>query len=220
MENFEEQLKRLNQEWCEAGYKESVIREFAFLGITHEICGIEINAFTPYYFMLLDFLNSPFINPRKDFTDGDVFQFLYVVSTVYKKSDKANYELFVSNNAGIDVNKAITEICEYISDSFLDAPPEVVGSSKSNKRPYTAWITPYIDILATEYGWTDEYIIRLPFNRFFQYIKTIDARKSAMVGNKPIMFNKYSDTAYAKISELLKKKAESEGKVLATNEEE
>ena len=212
MDNFEEQLKQLNKEWCEAGYKESVIREFAFLNITHEICGIEVNALTPLHFTLLDFVDSPFINPRDELQPGDIFQFLYVVSTEYRKNDKKHYEEFVEKYATINTVEAMHEICEYINDAFLDAPAEVAGGKNTNSRPYPAWMVPFIDLLASEYGWDDETIIRLPFTRLFQYAKAIDMRKSSEAGQKAICFNRYSDKAKQKISDLLNEKAKAEGK--------
>lgn len=214
MENFDEQLKQLNKEWCEAGYKESVIREFAFLDITHEICGIEVNSLKPIHFMYLDFLDSPFINPKETIQPGDIFQFLYVVSTEYRKNDPKHYEDFVKKHASINCVKAMHEICEYIEDAFLDAPAEVASTKAGNNRPYTAWIVPYIDLIAAEYGWDDEAIIRLPFAKLFQYAKAIDMRKSAEVGQKAICFNKYSDRARAKLTAFLQEKAQIEKKKL------
>lgn len=214
MDDFDKQLQQLNKEWCDAGYKESCIREFAFLNITHEICGIEVNPFTPLYFMYLDFVDSPFINPRDTLEKGEIFQFLYIVSPQYRKKDIHHYQMFVEKNATIDLQKAVAEICEYIEEAFLDAPPEVAGNRNTNTRPYTAWIVPYIDMLAKEYGWDDEYIIRLPFARLFQYAKSIESRKMAEAGQHAIMFNKYSDTAKAKISALLNEKAKEARKVV------
>lgn len=219
MENFDEQLRQLNKEWNEAGYKESCIREFAFLNITHEIAGVEVNPLTPLHFMLLDFVDSPFINPKDNIEIGAVFQFLYIVSPQYKKKDVYHYQKFVEKNAAIDLQKAVAEICEYIEEAFLDAPPEVAGNKNSNSRPYTAWIVPYIDMLAQQYGWDDEYIIRLPFARLFQYAKAIDSRRMAEAGQHSIMFNKYSDTAKAKISALLNEKAKEEKKVVVETSE-
>lgn len=214
MDNFDEKLKQLNKEWCEAGYKESVIREFAFLNITHEICGVELQALTPLHFILLDFVDSPFVNPRDNLQPGDIFQFLYVVSTDYKRNDKSHYEAFVAKHADIDISQAVSEICDYINDAFLDAPAEVSGGKNTNNRPYTAWIVPYIDLIASEYGWDDETIIRLPFTRLFQYAKSIDMRKSAEAGQKAICFNRYSDSAKQKISNLLNEKAKTQGKTV------
>jgi len=217
MDNFDEQLKQLNKEWCEAGYKESVIREFAFLNITHEICGVEVNPLTPIHLILLDFLNSPFVNPRDTLNSGDIFQFLYIVSTDYKQGDKTQYESFIAKHANIDINKAVDEIIEFINDAFLDEPASSTSNKSSNKRPYTAWCVPYIDRIACEYGWTDDYIIRLPFSRIFQYLKAIEARKCDQSGQPIVLFNKYSDKASNKITSLLKEKALADGKSLVTS---
>lgn len=217
MDDFEATLKQLNKEWNDAGYKESVIREFAFLDITQDICGVEVKQLTPLHFIYLDFLNSPFINPRDDISPGDVYQFLYVVSTEYRKNDKQHYEEFVKRFVDIDLQKTIDEICQYIQEAFLDSPPATVGP-KSNHRPYTAWIVEYIHMIASEYGWVDEYILNLPFTRIFQYIKIIDVRRCIASGQKPVQFNKFSDAAKAKLTAHLQKKAESEGKTLIEEE--
>jgi hypothetical protein len=49
-------------------------------------------------------------------------------------------------------------------------------------------------------------------------VKAIDARKLQQSGQRPVLFNKYSDRAQEKITTLLRQKAEMEGKVVVSPE--
>lgn len=197
---MDDTLRQLIKEYNDAGYKESCIREFSFLPFHNEIAGIKVNQFTPRMFMFLDWLDSPFIHPKESILIGDLLQFLYVVSVDYNPSDKDGLLKFSELHSDINVTQTMMEVFDYINDVRLDEPPSTVGES-SNKRPYTAMIVPYIDMLASEYGWKDEYIMDLPFARMFQYVKAIQIRKANAAGTNPILFNKLSDKAQAAITQ-------------------
>ena len=46
-----------------------------------------------------------------------------------------------------------------------------------------------VDLLASEYGWSEEQILALPIARAIQYSRAIERRRALAAGQKPIQFN-------------------------------
>jgi len=61
---------------------------------------------------------------------------------------------------------------------LMDSPVEGGNDSGSEKAPCTSYIADIIDVLASEYGWSDELIMDLPWARLLQYIRAIEQRKA------------------------------------------
>ena len=220
---IDETLKKLNYERAMAVRKESIIRESSFLPITLDIAGIEVNQFNFNHYVLLDFLNNPILNGG-NIESADILTFIWVVSTQYKPNDKVAFDEFVATKClGIDYDKAFDECVEYLSNGLMDIggdtnPENIIP--KSNKTPYYSWIVTYIDLIASQYGWTPEYIMKMPVAQVFQYSRIIEERLSAANGKKVQFANKLSDSANAAILKYLQNKAETDNKILVLPDKE
>jgi hypothetical protein len=222
MTEFDEKLKELNIERAMAVYSESVIRESAFLPITLDICGIEVKPFTLMHYVLLDFSRNPLLSGKSEIEAANILEFIWVVSTVFKASDKAAFDTFVKTKcASIDYGKAFEECMQYLEQATLDLDQRNVPDAKgNNKAPYYAWLVPYVDLLANQYGWTVEYITQhLPLNVILQLSRVIEERMSMQSGNKVKFFNKLSDAAAADLMRYLQDKAKEVNKVLVVPED-
>ena len=179
MEDIAKKIEELQKEYAEAVYRESSLREAAFLPITLDIAGVEVKPLTPRMFIVLDFLQSPFITAKDELDAGDIANFLWVVSTQYELNNPTKKEEFLQKVvADVEVDTCIKDISTYVQEAFIDAPsiPMVTDKSprqKQNNIPFYAWVVNYIDVLAHEYGWDDEKIIHMSFTKIFQYTKSI-----------------------------------------------
>jgi len=78
----------------------------------------------------------------------------------------------------------VREIFAYLARVFQDIPNS--NGKGADSKSYTAPIASMIDLLAHEYGWTDETILRLPLARLFQYMRRIEKRNDP----KAMQFNR------------------------------
>lgn len=182
----------------------------------------EVNQLTPTHFILLDFANSPFINSDRPATLQDALDFIWIVSPEFVANDGEKYLEFIKKHKNADASYLIEEIQEYMQYSMLDfvSPNKNGQDKKSNEAPKYAWIIPYIDLLASQYGWTSDYIMHLPLSLISQFTRVIDERQSIQFGKKATLWNKLSDQVKGDILNLLREKAESEGKLLILPQEE
>jgi hypothetical protein len=212
--DFQSKLKELDRKWKQAVYKESSIREAAFLPITLEISKIEVKQFAPIHYMYLDFFGSPFLNGKEP-TGNDLITFLWVVSPDFKPLDadaRATFEKKCIESIE-DFYDACKEVYEYLHDSSIDMPQESKphsGPLQPPKAPYVALIANYIDVIAHQYGWRDEDIIQMPFARIYQYLRAIEARSYAMNGKESYFVNNLSDAAKKEIRILEKQYREAQ----------
>lgn len=222
--SFDQQLKQLNYKRQLAVRRESEVRETALLPMCFDLCGIEVNQFTPQHYILLDFADNPHLDGKPP-TLEKTLEFLWVVSTEYKHRDKDAFEAFKNKyKDAFDHEVMIDEIYEYLSYSLLD----LVSSSsqdeskkpKTNRAPYYAWIIPYIDLLASQYGWDDDYIMQLPFARILQYTRAIEERLSVGSNSRLTLTNKLSDQVNKEILDLINNRAKAENKVVVTPDDE
>jgi hypothetical protein len=169
------------------GYRQAVedetaTREAAFLGVTELVCGVEVLPFSPLHFSMLECARSPFVKGGVP-SPADVAIFLWAVSPGYAPRAKIRRWLFARRVAGLDYLNSLSEIQSYIQDAFGDAP----GVKMSGFKPsYYSGTAAMIDLIASQYGWSEEQIIRIPFKRIFQYARCIRERTS----DNPIFFNR------------------------------
>lgn len=210
LQQLDEKIKETSKEYVEVVYKESAIREIAFLNIPIDICGVEVKQLTPYLFILLDFIKSPFLVNDRMPDEINIVDFLWIISTRFVENDKDKKAEFIKDIAvKLKYDEAIKGIYEYLNEAFIDSPAQHVETNNKLKKtniPFYAWIAGYIDILSSEYGWLDNYIMNMPFTRIFQYLKTIEARKMAELGKEPLLFNQYSDKVMTTLRKLNREK--------------
>lgn len=152
-------------------------------------------------------------------TPTDILAFLWIVSEDYKPANKEAFDEFVKKHCDtLDFVKAIKEISDYLEAAFLDVNSSGGGESNGkHKKQYYSWISVYIDLLASQYGWTRHYIMELPLTEIMQYSRLIEERLSGE--NKPPFINKFSDLAQKKLNDYLAEYAKETNQKLVITEE-
>jgi hypothetical protein len=71
----------------------------------------------------------------------------------------------------------------------MDAPP----SGDSTRPPFTSFVATYIDILATEYGWSRDAVLDLPLAQLYQLVREALPHYAARKRVKIALINRKSD---------------------------
>ena len=170
--------------YAEAVKEEQHNRDIAFLVSPPPICGVPIVHMSLRHWSMLIGCRNRFIHGERP-EAGDVAMFLWFLSPDYAAGDNAAREKFVAERVRpLDFGAAVKEIFGYLARVFQDIPSSngKAGDSKS----YTAPVASMVDLLAHEYGWTDETILTLPLSRLFQYLRRIEKRNDP----KAMQFNR------------------------------
>lgn len=151
------------------GYREAVEREDAdrreaFVQAPEMVCGIDAAPLTLERVALLESVGSPFMVGGVP-EPGDVALFLWVISPGYRPGDARARDRFIRRCRRLPYAQACVEIESYVSAAFADAPAGRAGEH----RPVAYWAAAVVDALASEYGWVDDAILRLPLRRLWQY---------------------------------------------------
>jgi len=114
-----------------------------------------------------------------DSTDKDsrvpVLRFLWIVSPTFKPCPKAA-KAFIRKHRDIDPEPYPDLIRDYIERTFHLAPPQKAGRGKDGTAHPAEWISSFVDLIASEYGWTEQDILQTPLPRLFLYLGRIQER--------------------------------------------
>jgi len=169
------------------GYREAVNREasnreLAFLPFPLPICGIQIRHLNARHHTLLVGCGNRFVVgglARRE----DVAMFLWFLSPEYAPGTAARDAWLKRALHKLDFNQATDEIREYLEAVLQDWPASGGGGGG---KSYFAPIASLVDLLASQYGWSDEAILEMPLRRVFQYCRAIEAR----LNPKAVQFNR------------------------------
>ena len=161
--------------------KEQANRESAFLAVTPPICGLPIVHLSLRHWMQLIGCGNRFIRGERP-EPQDVAMFLWFLSPDYSCDATARAKFIAERVRPLDFLTATREIYAYLRRVFQDIPH---GDGTGGKS-YTAAVASIVDLLASEYGWTDEHILTLPLARVFQYLRRIEKR----LDPKAMQFNR------------------------------
>lgn len=204
---MDEYYQLLDREYQEAAHTEENLRVTAYLDISHKICGIEVKQLTLYHLAYLDNINNFFVVKQdRAVQDYDVVNFLWIVSAEWKLRDaQAHLEFTKTKCTNIDYEQAFIEITKYLEKEMIDSLETKIEHDRvTGKRmaPRNCWLTQYIDILASEYGWTVEYIKHLPIAIVLQLVRVVEARHYAESGGKDDPFLSYSEKVMMNLRDL------------------
>lgn len=175
-------------EYAAAVERESQLREAVFLGLPETVGGYELRPLTTLDYTTMHLVRSPFI-VGGTISKADIWQFLWFQSVKFSPTSIIRRRLFmwkiILNNRQLEL---LTGVRGFISETLFDLP----GNGKSSKAFYS-FIASVVDLLASEYGWTRDSIIKIPLKEIAQYLKAIRLRKDS----KAILFNP-SDPLYLK----------------------
>ena len=171
-----------NSEYRAAVEQESAARDFAFLDVQEEVCGIAVRPMTLRDFIRLDGIQSPFMRGGVPAVE-DVVLFLWLQSPAFRPSAFALWR-FSRRCRRLNYFDAVTAINTFIESALMDAPG---GGGKSGESFYSM-AAGLIDWLASNYGWSEAAILDCPLKRLFQYMNASINRKNP----KAILFNPLS----------------------------
>jgi hypothetical protein len=169
-------------EYRAAVVKETVARDFAFLGVSEDVCGVAVRPMTLRDFIRLDGIESPFVRGGLP-SPNDIVLFLWLQSKQFKPSAFALWR-FSRRCRNLNYVETVKAITAFIDDALMDAPG---GSGKSGESFYSM-AAGLVDWLASNYGWSEEAILDCPLKRLFQYVNASVKRKNP----KAILFNPLS----------------------------
>jgi len=127
-----------------------------------------------------------------------ILRFLWVMSPGFDPNPERATE-FILEHISDDLDGYDESIRDLFDHSFNYAP-KVGGKKKTTGA--SDWISHIIDLFASEYGWTDEKILKTPLDRIFVYLQRIHARRS----DKPIKFSTEADRLQQEFMDIVNSK--------------
>jgi hypothetical protein len=167
---------------AEAVNAEQVNRELAFLPMPPPICGVPVRHMNARHHIILMGCGNRCLAGGRVLPE-DVAFFLWVLSPQYTTQPGFREAFIAESVRPLDFPSVVLDISTYLDRVFQDwpAPP----TDGAQRKQYTAPVASIVDILATEYGWSDEAILEMPLARIFQYLRRITMRHNP----RALMFN-------------------------------
>lgn len=163
--------------YAEAVRGELANRELAFMPAPMPICGVPIRHLNARHQMILVRCGNVFVCGGA-VRAADVAFFLWALSPDYVVNDTKRRDAFIKKRvAKLNFVAVVTAIRAYMEDVMQDMPQGPEGERKL----YTAPVASLVDMLALEYGWSDELILEMPLARVFQYARRIQSRHAPRV---------------------------------------
>ena len=124
--------------------------------------------------------------------DGqDVFPISHVLIFLWVLNPKfepvaAKGKAFFKAHKKLDEQAYALAIQDFLAHMFNLMPGK---SSKGGKTKSQEWVAGLVDTIASEYGWTEKDILRIPLPRLFQYVSRISLRNNG----RAIQFSSEAD---------------------------
>ena len=128
-------------------------------------------------FVELDGAESPFFRRDALINEADVAVFLWRCSPYFTRTNDAQRRFFIGNLAVLPYQPAVDEITEYLRRAW-DGMPMWPGKVKKDIA-LAQWPSRLVHMFASEYGWSEEYVLNLPFRRLWQYANRILEEKNS-----------------------------------------
>lgn len=167
--------------YAEAVNAEQANRELAFLPTPPPICGVPVRHLNARHHILLAGCGNRFVCGGGRPSEADALFLLWVISPEYSMDRSKRDAWMAGRLKEWDFYQVASEIFKYLERVWQDWP----RADGVQRKGYTASVAGLVDVLASEYGWSDEAILELPLARVFQYVRRIIMRHNP----KAIMFN-------------------------------
>ncbi|MBM3758407.1 MAG: hypothetical protein FJW38_31095 [Acidobacteria bacterium] len=166
-------LRQLIPGYGDAVESERMARVASFLRAPDAIGGIAIEPLSVRHILILELAGNAFVCGGH-LLPADVVQFLWVCSPHFKPGDNAARDALVKRAGLLPFDDTAKSILARISAAFADMPAtrEHNGTTES----YWHWAASLVDVLASQYGWSEQSILDLPMSRAFQYLRIIRKR--------------------------------------------
>jgi hypothetical protein len=146
------------------------VRHAAWLVPMATVAGIECSPLSLRTWIALDLAGSPILQGSHSARVSDLCLFVWYLSKSYSTERARSWpmSLIPSGKRRVvravmkaDLKAAFAEADDIVHRAFADAPHP---SGSSDKIPRTSILTNFIDLFASEYGWTPEYVLDLPLD--------------------------------------------------------
>lgn len=151
-----------------------MFRNEAFLDVPEPIAGVKVLPFTLRHWCMLKCIESPFIMDAFPMPD-DVAIFFWSVSPGYHPKAWIRKYFFTRSLKKRNRDELIHAAYSYLKDVFIDCP---TGGSSGFSPPYWSAFANVISELASEYGWSEEHIMRMPLKRVWQYVRIVRQKQN------------------------------------------
>lgn len=160
---------------AEVEYRQTKLEAFA--GIEPDVCGIfQVRPFTLQMLVELQLAENSFVSRATEPpSDEDLAQFLWRISIAFSRTDTESRRIFHHFLAAVAYVDAVDGIREYLARAFEATPLWPGGKGMASACIFPAKI---VHDLASNYGWTEEYILNLPLRRLWQYENRIIEEKN------------------------------------------
>lgn len=155
-------------------------RSAAFLDLPENLCGLPVMPLSIRHVVTLDLIESPFVCGGRIPSADDIVNFLWLLNPRFEKSALAKRWFYLWRCRKLDYKTSVEAICAFVRDAFQDS----IADGKSSVQYYST-AAGIIDILASEYGWTEAAILDLPVKRALQYVNAATQRRNP----KAALFN-------------------------------
>lgn len=180
--------------YAEALARETSVRERAYLpGAPLTLGPFPVVELCPWHLVLFEQIASPILNPGiREPEVRDLIDALWILSPGFVPGNAIGTRFrrwrlgrrIAAHVRWYGAAEIMEAFYDHVSDAFID---QLGGTDGPARVRYTSWVADTVDILASQYGWTDEQILRTPMIRLNQYMKRIQVR---MEGSKAILFNR------------------------------
>ena len=166
--------------YAEAANREQVNRDMAFMPAPLPVCGVAVRHMNARHHIMLCGCRNRFITGGS-IRPEDVAMWLWFLSPGYT-TEAGFREAFIAEKVRpLDFAEVSRAIIEYREQVYQDWP----ASDGLARKLYVAPVATMVDLLAHEYGWSDESILEMPLARIFQYVRRINMRRDPGA----VMFN-------------------------------
>jgi len=161
------------------GYQEAVAyesekRQEAWLGLEPDLCGLPVAPLTLRKILYLNLAGNPFITGEGQATTYHVAEFLWVVSQTFQPAHLKARKRFFRRIRKMEIPLAIEGIDDYLAAAFFDSDPGADTPQRS--APKVDWISNCIHLFASNYGWSAERVLDLPYRQITQLNRCLRAQ--------------------------------------------
>lgn len=145
----------------------------AFAGVEPKICGrVDIRPLTARMFLdLQGGDNGLVMKTSRPVNETDVMVLLWRCSPIYVRGDDDVRRFFQATLVDLPAEDAILDCLDYVRRSLAGQP---LWKGKQRATPGVGqWAARLVHIFAKEYGWTEDYVLDMPFRRLWQYANRI-----------------------------------------------
>jgi hypothetical protein len=186
--------------YADALKRERDVRDVGILNVNTRICGVEVRQMTLRDWLVLDAIDCELLGGN--YMDMvEVVRFMWFMSPKFNPKSKWKRWRFTRRLGRMNA-KDLSIACEkYVRDVFIDTPMTIVSKGDQWTAPLVSFAASIIHTLADFYGWSKNEIMGMTVKEIFQYMKLINIRRQAEIGEKPILANPSDEVKMKAIAE-------------------